>query len=212
MWDKIKAFFQGKKEKVSPMAEVPPKEEPKEKRKPPAWYLFALKFKGKKETDPEFSKYMVPQWKLFGINLNTIAQSWAAWCGLAMAVALASVGIDYQHNGQLARNWSTYGREIRWQIDGIPQGAIVQINHVKCGSGSSNHVSQANGYCTAKDLLKPGATIDLYGGNQGNTWQVSTYSVKEICAVRWPNGVEMPPPVTESENCASRKVSGGSTR
>lgn len=185
-----------------------------DKKKSPTWYIFALKFKGKNENDPEFNKMMSSKWPLVGLKLKTIAQSWAAWCGLAMAVALSGVGVDYAKNGAMAKNWAKYGTEINWQADGIPQGAIVQINHVKCGSDSSNHVAQANGDCSALDLLKKDSFIDLYGGNQGNTWKVSTYSTKEICAVRWPKDVKdypKPGPILKSENCSSKNL-GDSTR
>jgi hypothetical protein len=185
-------------------------------RKSPPWYLFALRFKGKKETDPEFNKEMSAKWSLFGMNLGTIAKSWAAWCGLAMAVALSGVGIDYQRNGSLARNWAKYGVEITWRQDGVPQGSIIHINHnADCKSSSSNHVAQANGDCAAEDLLKPGATIDLYGGNQGNTWRVSTFPAAHICAVRWPKDVKdypKPGPVTKSINCTSKGSNNDSTR
>lgn len=183
-----------------------------DKKKSPPWYTFAKKYEGKKETDPVFNKEMSAKWSLFGMNLGTIAKNWAAWCGLAMAVSLAGVGLDYQKNGALAKNWAKYGIEIDWRVNGIPQGAIVQINHNKCGSSSGNHVAQANGDCTAEDLLKKDATIDLYGGNQGNTWRVSTFPVAHICAVRWPKDYELPGKVTESVKCTSKKPSGDSTR
>ncbi|MFM6929048.1 MAG: hypothetical protein ACKOX6_11330 [Bdellovibrio sp.] len=188
------------------------KEENKKSSSPP-WYLFALKFKGKKETDPEFAKMMVPKWKLVGLNLGTIAANWAAWCGLAMAVALAGVGVDYAKNGASAKNWDQYGVTIDWKKDGIPQGAIVRINHnLNCASSAGNHVAQANGDCTSQDLLKSGASIDLYGGNQGNTWKVSTFSAKEICAVRWPKDYEKPGAVLASKNCTSRGASSETTQ
>ncbi len=186
-----------------------------QKKKSPPWYLFALKYKGRNENEPEFNKDMSAKWKLFGMNLGTIKESWAAWCGLAMAVALSGVGVDYAKNGALARNWASYGTEINWKKDGIPQGAIVQINHTKCGSSSSNHVAQANGDCTVADLTKKNATIDLYGGNQGNTWKVSTYAVTEICAVRWPKDVKdspKPAKVLKSVNCSSKTKDNESTR
>lgn len=193
----------------------PPQEIKKEseKKEAPPWYTYAKKFMGKKETDSEFAKFMIPKWSLVGLNLNTIATSWAAWCGLAMAVALSGVGIDYAKNGALAKNWGSYGIEINWERDGIPQGAIVHINGSgDCKSSKNNHVAQANGYCTSKDLLKPGATIDLYGGNQGNTWKVSTYSASKICAVRWPKDYEKPGPVSKSDNCSAKSASNESTR
>ena len=191
-------------------------EPPKPAGKNPPWYDEAKKFQGKKETDPAFNKEMSKKWSLFGMNLGTISQSWAAWCGLAMAVALSGVGVDYAKNGALARNWAKYGVEINWKQDGIPKGSIIHINHSgDCKSSSSNHVAQAEGDCTVADLTSPGAYIDLYGGNQGNTWKVSTFPVKEICAVRWPKDVKdypKPGPVTKSEKCSSKKPSGDSTR
>lgn len=184
-----------------------------EKKKSPPWYVFALQFKGKKETDPEFAKIMVPKWKLFGMNLGTIAQSWAAWCGLAMAVSFAGVGIDYARNGALAKNWDQYAVAIEWKTQGIPQGAVVRLNHGgDCKSESGNHVAQANGDCSPADLLKSGASIDLYGGNQGNTWKVSTYSVREICSVRWPKDYEKPGMITKSLNCSSGNKDNESTQ
>lgn len=191
---------------------VPP---PVEGRRSPPWYTYALKFKGKNESDPLFNKEMSAKWPLVGLKLGTIAQSWAAWCGLAMAVALAGVGVDYQRNGALAKNWASYGVAIDWKRDGIPQGAIVQLNATSCSSSSGNHVSQAEGDCTPEHLTKPGATIDLYGGNQGNSWKVSTYKVSRLCAVRWPKDVkDYPKPgrITKDVKCTSGADSNESTR
>lgn len=198
-------------------AEVPTPQQPQSgERKSPPWYLFALKFKGRNENEPEFNKEMSKKWSLFGMNLGTIAQSWAAWCGLAMAVCLAGVGVDYQKNGSLARNWRTYGVEVDWKHDGIPQGAVIHINHnADCSSSSSNHVAQANGDCTVEDLMKKDATIDLYGGNQGNTWRVSTFPAAHICEVRWPKDVKdypKPGAITTSVNCTSKKSGTDSTK
>lgn len=189
---------------------------PEEKKKSPPWYLYAIKFKGRREEESAFNKEMSSKWYLVGLpHFKTIIGSSYAWCGLFVAVALAGVGVDYQKNGAGAKNWAQYGVEINWKQDGIPQGAIVQINHERCGSSSSNHVALASGDCTAADLLKKDATIDLYGGNQSNTAKVSTYSVKEICAVRWPKDVKdfpKPGPVRMSDNCTSKSSSKESTR
>lgn len=206
-------------------------DKPDGERLPPPWYVYARKFLGKKETDPDFNKWMSSKWPMLGLDLKTIAKSYAAWCGLAMAVALSGVGLDYQRNGALAQKWATYGTEINWRVDGIPQGAVVQINHnLICRSGSSgNHVAVANGDCAPQDIfemvknssgvwvyknnppkLKPSATITLYGGNQGNTWKESDFNVKEICAVRWPKDsadYPKPPPVLKSNKCSSRSGS-----
>lgn len=183
-----------------------------QKKKNPPWYDFAKRFSGKNEADPEFNKEMSKKWSLFGMNLGTISKNWAAWCGLAMAVALSGVGLKYAKNGSLARNWAKFGVEIDWKNNGIPRGAIVQLNHSKCGSSSGNHVTQADGDCAPQDLLKKGATFNGYGGNQGNRWKVSTYPVWQICAVRWPSDFPMPGKILKSEKCTSGSSTGDSTR
>jgi hypothetical protein len=185
--------------------------EPKRSGKNPPWYDYAKKFSGKKETDPKFAKFMIPKWKLVGLDLKRIDKKWAAWCGLAMAVALSGVGLNYSKKGAAAKNWAKFGVAIEWKTHGIPRGAIIHINK-RCGSGSGNHVTQADGDCTAKDLLKKGATINGYGGNQGNRWKVSTYPVSRICAVRWPKDYPYPPRVLKSERCTSGKSKDESTR
>lgn len=179
----------------------------------PSWYKVAKEFEGKKETDPEFNKFMSSKWPLVGLNLGTISKSWAAWCGLAIAVSLAGAGYKWQKDGAAAKNWAKYGQKIEWQTQGIPRGAIVHMNHNKCGNGSGNHVAMSDGNCSAQDLAKKGATINLYGGNQSNQFKVSTFSVSKICAVRWPAEDALPPKVEKSENCnASSKDSNESTQ
>lgn len=97
-----------------------------------------------------------------------------------------------------------------------------------CKSTKGNHVSQANGDCAPGDIVemkkdvngvyqstgkfKKGATIDLYGGNQGDTWKVTTYPVTEICSVRWPADYTPPQTVTKSVKCTSGSSGVESTR
>lgn len=177
------------------------------------WFSEAKKYEGKKETDPEFNRFMSGKWGLLGLNLGTIKENWAAWCGLAATVALVGVGYSYQKDGALARNWDKYGVEINWKQDGIPQGAIIRTNHsYNCKSESGNHVTMANGDCAPADLMKSGATFSGYGGNQQNTWKVSVYPVKEICSVRWPADAEKPRKITKSVNCSSKSSGAESTR
>lgn len=182
-------------------------------RTPPPWYVEAKKYSGKKETDPAFNAEMSKKWALFGMNLGTIKESWAAWCGLAMAAVLAGVGLKYQSDGEMARNWGKFGVPIEWKTAGIPRGAVIWINHnSNCSASSSNHVTQADGDCAPADLTKPGATFNGYGGNQDNTWKVSTYPVADICAVRWPSDYPMPPKLTKSDRCTSGSSGSESTR
>lgn len=176
----------------------------------PAHMTEARKHLGKRETDSVFAAFMVGNWKRVGLSLKTIATSWAAWCGLFIATVL---GVNYQGGG-LARNWGKYGSAIEWKTQGIPEGAIVWVNHnASCSSSSSNHVTFANGDCAVADVTKPGATFDGLGGNQGNMVKISTYKVSTICAVRWPDGVARPQlPVARSRNCTSGSAGSESTR
>lgn len=193
----------------------------------PAWKVEAEKYKGKVETDAAFSEWLRTKIKTFlGYKPPTIATSTYAWCGYFIVTVLGVTGYQYHKEGEMARNWGTYGNQISWQSQGIPEGAIVWLNHgYDCKSGSSNHVALANGSCTVKDFfdasgkLKAGASIDLLGGNQQNQVKVSTYLAKEICGVRWPakdkdgKPVALPTlPVVASKNCSSGKSGSESTQ
>ena len=181
--------------------------ENKEVKNPP-WYDVAKKHDGVSENNSKFAAIMVPLWnKLFKRDLNSISKY--AWCGLGMAAALFWSGQDWQTGGEMARNWGKYGVAIDWKMQGIPRGAIVWVNHgYDCKSSTSNHVAQADGDCTSLDLLKSGARINLYGGNQSNSWKISSFPVKEICAVRWPNNYPIPPKVTKSVKCYGSSGAG----
>lgn len=184
------------------------------KKKSPPWYLTALGYLGKNEGDKEFDKFLSKFWAIVGLKgYKTIAGSKYAWCGLFMAAALNMSGYQWAKNGAGAKNWGKFGTAIEWKVKGIPQGAIVHINHAyNCSSGKGNHVALANGDCTAKDLLKSGASISLLGGNQSNKVSVATYSVKEVCEVVWPSDADLPElPVKESLNCSNGKIDKGST-
>jgi len=179
----------------------------------PIWLEYAKTFDSKKETDSKFNPWLSGFWKIVGLpNFKTIVGSSFAWCGLFVAVMLYNNGIPHLKSGAGARNWAKYGVDIDWKKDGIPRGAIVHINHKgNCSSGSSNHVGFADGDCTAQDLLKKGAKINIFGGNQSNTAKVSTFGAFEICEARWPETVAKPGPVTKSINC-SGSGSSESTR
>lgn len=172
------------------------------------WFWNLKKHEGKVETNSKFSTFMTWFWKKVGLpGFKGIAGSARAWCGLFIAAGLISVGLNYQHDGAGAMNWDKFGVAVDWESNGFWQGAIVRINSKgKCSSGSGNHVTMANGDCTAKDLLKSGAKFSGYGGNQGNMAKVSAYSVRKICAVRWPTGSKLPGKVTKSINCSNGKT------
>ncbi|MBX3017994.1 MAG: peptidoglycan-binding protein [Bdellovibrionaceae bacterium] len=182
---------------------------------PVPWMDFMKKYRGKKEQDNDFNAMMTPLWKkYFGFSLPSIRGSANAWCGLMVAAALGYAGIDVQRNGSLARHWSNWGAAINYKVNGAPHGAIAHINHVKCGNDSSNHVAFIAGNCTAEDLTRAGATVDLDGGNQADAVKISTYSVTEICSIRWPllKFWAFPGKVTKTINCTSGSKGKESTR
>lgn len=185
--------------------------------KPPAaandapWMKEAKKYEGKNENDPAFNRDMSSKWKLVGLDLKTIAANWAAWCGLAAAVALFGAGYSYQKNGAAAKNWDKYGVAIDFKKVGIPRGAIVRINHkANCGSASDNHVGMSEGDCTPEDLKS--GSLNVYGGNQGNAWKISSFPVGYVCAVRWPPEAPVPPAVTKSNGCKGKYSPAESTK
>jgi hypothetical protein len=183
-------------------------------KKPVPWYARAKQYVGKTEYDTGFNRFMSGFWKLVGLpHYKTIVGSSFAWCGLFVVMALAGTDMNFIKNGAGAKNWDKFGVAIDWKADGIPQGAIVRLNHNhKCDSSSGNHVAMADGDCAAVDLLKSGATINLYGGNQSNSAKVSTYDVKEICSVRWPADYAKAEKVLKSVNCSGKKSGRESTR
>lgn len=176
-------------------------------------YNEAKKFEGKGEGDSGFVAYLSTYWKKVGLpGYKTIIGSAFAWCGLFVAAMQTNVGQQIVAGAAGARNHGRYGIEVEYKKNGAPRGAIAHINHAQnCNSGSNNHVAFLDGDCTAEDL-KPGKVFRLYGGNQGNTAKVSTFSTGEICEIRWPKEVALPGPVTKSDGCSAKSTSGESTR
>jgi hypothetical protein len=186
--------------------------------KDPKWYTLALKYLGKNEQDKEFDKFLAGFWKIVGLSgYKTIAGSKYAWCGLFVAVMLHLSGYQHAKNGAGAKNWSAFGTKIDYVKKGIPHGSIVRINHgLDCSSSKGNHVAFACGDYKPSDFivdgkLKPGATVTLLGGNQGNQVKYSKYDMREVCSVSWPSE-ENQPEVTKTIPCDTSAKSGDDTR
>lgn len=179
----------------------------------PYWMKKAEEYKGKKENEPVFNKFLSGFWKIVGLpNYKTLVGTSFAWCGLFVAAVLNMSDLPWQKSGAGAKNWAQYGVAIEYKKVGIPRGAILHLDHDKDCKGGGNHVTFANGDCSPEDVVKSGATFAGLGGNQGNQVKVSVYSTKEICAVRWPTNVPAPAPVKVSKNCTSTGSTGESTR
>lgn len=167
---------------------------------------------GSHENDPKFSAKMIPKWPLVGLKLGTIAENWAAWCGLAVGVYLNKVKLPSQPDGALAKNWAKYGLKVDFKKDGIPFGAIVHINHSGKPQSKGNHVTFCYGDYSPNHFSKRDAVIACIGGNQNDQVKVSYYKAKKVLNVRWPNSIKYPLPgrVLETTNI-NGKVSKEST-
>lgn len=176
-------------------------------------YLEAKKYAGKNENDPKFNSFMSSFWAKVGLpKYKTIVGTSFAWCALFIVGMQSEVGQKYIASASAKAQGKT-GVEIDWKKNGIPKGAIIHINHgYDCKSSSNNHVTFADGDCTAEELAKSGASFPGYGGNQSNQVKRSMYSVKEICEVRWPLEVEKPGPIAKSLNCTGTSSGPESTR
>lgn len=203
-------------------------------------YKKAKTYEGKGEHDKGFVAWLGGRWRqLTGLNWNGrgIIGASLAWCGLFFAAMHTDTGLSVIKGAAGAANWRKAGVEIVWVRDGIPQGAEVAINHNGNCGGSGNHITWADGDCAPQDLIemikgadgvwkpvkgtatpekiKPkngNAVFPGYGGNQGNMVKRSMYGVREICAVRWPHELKMPPPVTKSIGCSGVNQGKESTR
>lgn len=187
----------------------------KDKSKAP-WFWEAKKYEGKHENNKEFQEKLGGFWGKLGLpGYKGLVGSARAWCALFVAANLAWGGVSYKGLTAAAKSGQNLGHDIDWKKDGFPQGAVVWINHTSCKAGSGNHITFANGDCSATDLAKAGATFSGYGGNQGNQAKVSSYSVARICSVNWPSSaadgtpIVKPGPVLVSKNCSNGKTDSG---
>lgn len=220
LWDWFLSLFKRKPDLriVQPDEQAPPVE----KSRKPSWKVQMEKWKGFKETMDALVRWLEPYWAKVGLKgYKGLSGTARAWCGLIVTAVLIMSGQAYIKNGAGAKNHAKYGAEIKWKVDGIPEGAIVHLDHDCDCKGDSNHVGLAEGDCAPEDLLKNGAKIAILGGNQNNEVNVTNYPVCEICAVRWPPKPSDPeglknwiPPrkITTSVNCSSGSKTGGSTR
>lgn len=180
------------------------------------WFWEAKKYEGKHETNKEFQEKLGGMWINAGLaSFKGLVGSARAWCALFVIANLAWAGVSYEGLTAQAKSGKNLGHVIDWKKDGFPQGSVIWINHSSCGSGSGNHITFANGDCSAADLGKAGASFSGYGGNQGDQAKVSSYSVARICSVNWPDkgsdGTEIakPGPVSVSKNCSNGKTNDG---
>lgn len=191
-------------------------------------FLEAKKYEGKGEDDPAFVKDISKRgWPKVGLpSFKTIVGSGFAWCAMFFVLMQSDVGAKYIASA-MAKDQRASGQVIEWQTRGIPKSARVGINHDgNCSHNSDNHITWADADCAPQDLIemkqdangvwkatsnppkRKSVTWPGYGGNQGNKAQTSRYHAYEICSVRWPVEMKLPPPVKKSVGCLT---GGGST-
>lgn len=229
MWQKILQFLglaprqEPKDNGIDPHTSVTPAPKPAEpvqaapvQQDSPDWMPEVRKYKGKQESDSVFSKFMSKFWRLVGLDYTSIQGNARAWCALFIVmIASTAGGYKYASSANARKQGEVTGiyHVINWKVDGIPEGAIVHVNHkFQCHQDGDNHVAFSNGSCAAKDL-KPGVGVGLIGGNQGNEVSLKYFDVREICEVRYfkervVNGVtvqiSLPKKVLESVNCLGK--------
>lgn len=102
-------------------------------------------------------------WDEIGYQGNQYADE-TAWCAVFVGATLKRSGNKY-HKTAMARGYESYGKEIPWN-EMQPGDIVVMFRNGR--SSGSGHVGFATGNYTNN-------TVDMIGGNQGNTLSVRTY-------------------------------------
>lgn len=198
------------KDKPAPIVPLPPKGTP--------WGNKMREWMGRGERDSAFVAFLSGFWAKVGLpGYRTIVGRAFAWCGLSVATALLLTGHPIVKGAAGAKNWAKYGQEINWKRDGIPQDAIIHLDHDQDCKGGGNHVTLSAGQCAASDLIDANGMVKnvyvrMIGGNQGDMVKVSNFSAREICAVRYPPGYALTGKIEKSDGCLAGSASGESTR
>jgi uncharacterized protein (TIGR02594 family) len=106
-----------------------------------------------------------------------------AWCGAFVAHCLAQGGMKSTIMKASARasSWKKWANaEIPRGSDQVPQGAVVVLSPAP-GSQRSGHV----GFFSKFLKIDGVAHIELLGGNQSNTVQLSNFPRSKIASIRW---------------------------
>ncbi|MCJ2030553.1 TIGR02594 family protein [Methylobacterium sp. J-043] len=104
------------------------------------------------------------------------------WCAAFVTFCMKNCGNSIVAASVIARNnaqaaaWKTWGRPLSIGSEALPPGAVVVLSPVE-GSDRSGHVSFF--------ARRNGKQVVLFGGNQNNCVQESSYPASRIAAVRW---------------------------
>jgi uncharacterized protein (TIGR02594 family) len=139
----------------------------------PRWLDHALKDKGIHEKPgPEANA------RIIELNSHTrlaAKSDETSWCSSGMCGWFEEVGIPSPHSAA-AIDWETWGVPCELRV-----GAVVVLKRKDPNNPRARHVTLCHALLN-KD------TFQGYGGNQKDQCKDSTFSVKEITAIRWPKG------------------------
>lgn len=122
------------------------------------------------------------------------------WCGAFAAFCVKQAGLEPPKGAAVAANWKSWGSELPFRSEEIPQGAVVVLSPSE-GTGTSGHVAFFNGFSD------DGKRVKLLGGNQSDALNVKSFLTSRIATVRW---IDLEPKAPEDGASNTPVSSGGS--
>lgn len=129
-----------------------------------------------------------------GAGNNPVIMSWGArlgarvlgiaygadsvpWCGLFAAHCVTQAGLKPPSIAIRAKAWATWGEGLSMMATRPPLGAVAVFS--RSGGGHVGFVDSVN-----RD-----GSLNVLGGNQGDTVSVRRFDRRRLIALRWPKGV-----------------------
>ena len=144
----------------------------------PSWLQYARQLIGVREVpgprhSPTIMKWIAGLGSKLGI---TVRDDETPWCGTFCAHVMDRVGIEPPAIAVRASAWGTWGRKLL-----APRPGCIMV-FTRAGGG---HV----GFYVGEDATH----FHILGGNQGNAVSIARIAKDRLTAMRWPNGVDLPP-------------------
>jgi uncharacterized protein (TIGR02594 family) len=159
------------------MKQVVPEELPKIAQGEAPWFDVAQDELGKDISEMNTQAQRIVSY-FEATNFGKGATPATPWCGAFAAFCVKQAGLDPPKGAAVAANWKSWGNEISFRSQEIPQGAVVVLSPSE-GTGTSGHVAFFNGFSDN------GKRVKLLGGNQSDALNVKAFLTSRIAAVRW---------------------------
>lgn len=143
----------------------------------PRWLTRARGYIGVRETPGAANNSTIIGWakKLGGWVASWYRADSTAWCGLYVGMVMAAEGLPLPKNPLGALQWSTWGVPLQK----LAPGAIVTFT--RKGGG---HVGFA--------VRESADAIEVLGGNQADSVNLTWIAKSRLHAIRWPAGEPLP--------------------